>query len=160
MAKILKKKTIKKRVKKPTVVKKRKPSLKQLNAFKNTLKNRGNLTKAMIDAGYAPVTSHNPKKNLTNSKVWNDLMETHISLSKLAKVHDEMLEAQKLQVVNKNPVMMIDNDARIKAMDLGYKLHGKYAPDQLEITRRKYSGFSNKELLEKKEKARKFLTKE
>lgn len=41
-----------------------------------------------------------------------------------------------------------DGKIRKEALDLAYKLHGSYAPEQIELTKRKYQDLSNAELAE------------
>jgi hypothetical protein len=57
-------------------------------------------------------------------------MDKYIPELDLAKLHKEQLGATKFQVVDKCAEEYPDNDARLKALDLGYKLHGKYAPEK------------------------------
>lgn len=75
---------------------KRKPSLKQLKAIDNVVENGGNVSKAMIDAGYSPATAKTPQK-LTESKAWKDLMEEYLSDEVLAEKHTELLNSTKIE---------------------------------------------------------------
>ena len=50
------------------------PTLKQLQAAQKTVKNGGNVTRAMLEAGYAPATVNNPS-NLTKSKGFRTILE-------------------------------------------------------------------------------------
>lgn len=52
-----------------------------------------------------------------------------------------------------------DHRSRERAIDMAYKRKGTYAPEQINITRRKYQGLSNAELVAKKKKLKDFLLK-
>lgn len=51
-------------------------TLKQKKTFDNIVENRGNVSKAMEDAGYSPKTAKNPK-NFTESKGFKEIMEEY-----------------------------------------------------------------------------------
>ena len=136
----------------------RKPSLRQIRAARLVVENGGNVSKSMRDAGYSPGTAENPKK-LTESKAWPDLLAKFLPQDKIAKVHAELLEADRPVVCDKEITMFPDNDARARAVDLGHKLYGAYAPEQINITRRKYQDLSNEELAERMKKAKDAVTK-
>ena len=52
-----------------------------------------------------------------------------------------------------------DNRSRRDALDMAYKLGGKYAPDQIELVKRKYEDMSNAELAAKIKVLKDFLLK-
>lgn len=52
------------------------PTLKQKTAVEIVLENRGNVSRAMREAGYAPTTAENPK-NLTDSKGYREILAQH-----------------------------------------------------------------------------------
>lgn len=52
-----------------------------------------------------------------------------------------------------------DNRSRKDALDMAYKLGGKYAPDKVEIIKRKYQGMSNAELAARIKDIKNFLLK-
>lgn len=52
-----------------------------------------------------------------------------------------------------------DNLTRYKALDIAYKLHGSYAPDKIEIVKRKYQHLTNAELAAHIKKLKDFLLK-
>ena len=99
-------------------------TIKQKKAVKITLENSGIVSKAMLDAGYSPTVAKTPSV-LTSSKGWAELMEKHISDDKLAKVHDEGLEATKIHGTGDDFIEIPDFAVRHKYMDTGYKLKGK-----------------------------------
>lgn len=69
-----------------------------------------------------------------------------MSDSSLIKVHKELLH-------NK------DWRARDAGLEKAYKIRGKYAPEQMEITKREYQDLSNAELVALKKKLTDFLLK-
>ena len=71
------------------------PTIKQKKAFDKSVENRGNITKAMRDAGYSEATINNPK-DLTDSLGWKELLEKHLSENKLTQVHEELLNSSRL----------------------------------------------------------------
>ena len=99
-------------------------TIKQKKAVRITLENSGIVSKAMLDAGYSPTVAKTPSV-LTSSKGWAELMEKHISDDKLAKVHDEGLEATKIHGTGDDFIEIPDFAVRHKYMDTGYKLKGK-----------------------------------
>ena len=144
--------------KKPRHSKGRKPTIKQIRAAKLVVENHGNISKSMKEAGYSESSAKNPK-NLTESKCWADLMEEFLPESKIAAVHSELLEAERPVVIGPLMHFVADNDARARAVDMGYKLRGKFAADRIEITRRKYQDLSNAELMELMKKLKANVTK-
>ena len=52
-----------------------------------------------------------------------------------------------------------DQHSRKDAIDMGYKLKGVYAPEQIELTKRKYQDLSNAELVKLKQSLINYLTK-
>lgn len=137
---------------------------KQKEAIKNVVENRGNVSKAMRDAGYSKKTAKNPK-NLTESKTWEELMNQYLPDDLLAQKHNELLKStciehmvfplnitdkeikELLNSVNCEPrkyqhseqathvwFWARDNMAIKNALDLAYKLKGSYAPEKKDIT--------------------------
>lgn len=96
---------------------------KQKQVAKDIMENHGKpISKAMLDAGYTPATSKNPS-NLTNSKSWQELMEQYLPDEKLAKVHEEGLEATKWNDFTGDREK--DYSVRKQYLELGYKIKGK-----------------------------------
>src|SRR5581483_3498277 len=93
-------------------------------------------SKAMKEAGYSKVSATKPKK-LTASKGWAELMELHLSESRLARVHGEGLNATSPfnKIVGRDSkgapeyemVKVPDFSTRHKYLESGYKLRGRYA---------------------------------
>jgi hypothetical protein len=84
--------------------------------FELMAENGGIVSTAMVEAGYSPVTANTPGK-LTNSKAWKELMAEHLPDDLLAKKHHEFLNSKR-------------EDIGVKALDMGYKLKGSYAPEK------------------------------
>jgi hypothetical protein len=57
------------------------------------------------------------------------------------------LEAERPVICDKEVSMYPDNDARLRAIDLTYKMRGRYAPEKIEDVT-PYGKLSNKELAE------------
>lgn len=72
-----------------------KATIKQRRAAKLVVENRGNVSKAMREAGYSEISAKNPK-NLTESKGWKELMEEHLSEESLTKHHKALLNSTSL----------------------------------------------------------------
>jgi len=108
------------------------PTAKQKKAFDKTLENTGNVTKAMREVGYSENTIHKPQ-NLTESDGWKELMDEHISEQKLAKVHNEGLEATKCEKAIDGMVTIPDHVTRHKFMDTGYKIRGKIVKEDSSV---------------------------
>lgn len=123
---------------KPTVKFKRK-----LLASK-ILEKQGNVGEAMREMGYSDNYANNPQQ-ITRSKSWEDLMDKYLPEEKIIKVHKQQLHAKRPVICDKEISLYPDNDARIKAIDLSYKLRGKYAPEKVEDVT-PYGKLSNKEL--------------
>lgn len=73
-------------------LKKRKPSIKQKKALDILVGNGGNITQAMLDAGYSPATANTPQK-LTESKAWQELMAEYLPDHEIAEKHKQLLNS-------------------------------------------------------------------
>lgn len=74
-------------------------------AAKKVVENGGNVSQAMIEAGYSPNTAHTPQK-LTESKGWEELMEEFLSDKELQEKHRELLNATRLDHMVFPPLRM------------------------------------------------------
>ncbi len=135
-------------------------------AITKVLENNGNVSKSMKQAGYSPNSAKNPKI-LTESEAWNKLMKKFLSDDDLAKKHQELLDATRLDhmtfpvdetsLPDNEIVQMLkgvnckvkkivhgeqarhvyfwsyDNKARKEALDMAYKLKGKYT-EKVDVT--------------------------
>lgn len=99
-------------------------TLKQQMAIANLVKTSGNVSKAMRMAGYPEATVNNPQM-LTRSKTFQQLFKKRLSPQKLLRVHEEGLQATKVQSSPTEPDTIIpDYDTRFKYLALGYKVQG------------------------------------
>lgn len=73
----------------------RKPSIKQKKALDILVGNGGNITQAMLEAGYSVATANTPQK-LTDSKGWQELMAEHLSDDAVTQRHKELLNSTTL----------------------------------------------------------------
>lgn len=69
---------------------------KQKLAAEKIVENGGNVSKTMKEVGYSPETAKTPK-TLTQSKGWKQLMKKHLSDKVLAKKHNELLNARRIE---------------------------------------------------------------
>ena len=92
-------------------------TVRQEIAFKEVMEKRGNVSKAMLKAGYPPATAKNPA-NLTKSKSWQELMDKYLPEEKLLKVGQDGLKAV-------NDKGKKDFSVRHKYYETGLKLRNK-----------------------------------
>jgi len=118
---------------------------------------RVSVSAAMREVGYSPATAKNPQQ-LTKSKTWKELLKEFLPDDELARVHREQLEATDVVFRGKKRIEVPDNRARLTAVDMGYKLKGKYAAEKLEIDD-PYERMSNGELADKIAKLKAHLLK-
>jgi len=118
-------------------------TIKQKIAIEKVVENHGNVSRAMLEAGYDPTTAKNPK-NLTQSKSWMVLMDQYIPDDKLLAKHEEALEAVKpigaqilidkdgktISKENEGMIEVPDHVVRLKAVELGYRVKGKLRPEE------------------------------
>ena len=74
-----------------------------------------NMAEVMVKAGYSPRTARAPGK-LTKSKGWKQLLEKYMPDDKLLSVHNELLDSTQDQI-------------RLGAVGLGYRVKGKLTPE-------------------------------
>jgi hypothetical protein len=123
-------------------------TLRQRKTATILLENAGKMSvsMAMKKAGYPASTAKNPQQ-LTKSKSWDILMEEYIPEEKLARLHNEQLEAKKIQFRDNKRIEFPDNDARLRALDYGYKIRGMYPKEQIEVSFiARYKGLTDGEL--------------
>ncbi len=94
-----------------------KPTVRQKKAFKGMVENGRNKGEALREADYSEAVATHPKR-VTESKGWQQLVKEHLSEDKLAKVHDEGLNA----TMKGKP----DFSVRHKYLDTAYKITNKY----------------------------------
>ncbi len=100
-------------------------TIKQQLAMKNVVGNGGNITKAMLDAGYSPNTANTPQK-LTESTAWQELMEKFLPDERLIKKIHAGLEATKIHTSHTEPDREVtDWIAQHKFLETALRLKGK-----------------------------------
>jgi hypothetical protein len=70
-------------------------TIKQKRAIKKVAENGGNVSRAMLDAGYSPATAKTPQK-LTESKGWEGFMKQYLGDEQLASKHKQLLNSHRL----------------------------------------------------------------
>ncbi len=107
------------------------PTLKQKKAFQAVGVNGGNISKAMVEAGYSPSVSKRTDK-LTNTKGWEELMSTCLSDELLAERHLELLNKRDIRFSAEGEELSNEPDTQAvtKALDMAYKIKDKYAPEK------------------------------
>lgn len=120
------------------------------------------VTKAFRDVGYSEATVHNPSK-ITATKSWQALMDQYFPREFVAQKHKELFEAEDVVFMSHKGKIIEkrrpDHMARRSATEMAYKLRGDYAPEQMEISKRKFGDMSNSELAAVIETAKKKLLK-
>ena len=131
------------------------PTQKQLLAAQKIVKNKGNVTKTMLEVGYSEKTARTPQK-LTASKGFQDLMEDYLPNEDIIKQHSQLLNKTKIITyrtkktgkVKTYDTGEIDAPAVISALNMAYKLKGLYAPDKFQEVNQ-FADMSDEELEEK-----------
>lgn len=111
----------------------RKPKIERV--FKKTIESVMPVSQAMREVGYSEAYA-SISTRLTKTKVWQKLVEKHLSEKKLTEKHAEALEATKAISAQVFPdgkdgkpindfIEVPDYAIRLKAVELGYKLRGK-----------------------------------
>lgn len=124
------------------------PTLRQQKAVEKLVETGGNVTQAMIGAGYSPASANSPSV-LTESKGFQELVKEFIPDDLLLKVHREGLEANKVvsaraKTKHGDPINadedtddfieVPDHPTRSKFLELGYKVSGKLSGEAASIT--------------------------
>lgn len=97
----------------------------QIDTFEKVVNEHKPIPKAMLEAGYSKSFSNNPQE-LTRSDAWKELLDKHIPDELLTQKHRELLDARDKEG-------NIDVTAVRSGVDMGYKLKGKYAPEQSNV---------------------------
>jgi len=111
-------------------------TIKQKMTFKEVVKG-STIKGAMRKAGYSEETSKRTNK-VTRTKGWEELLEKHIPDSLLAKRHRELLNKQEVIIIRdgkeSHTELTEQPHTDVKAaIDMGYKLKGKYAAEKHEV---------------------------
>lgn len=114
-------------------------TMRQKQAIKELVGNGGNVTKAMIKAGYTKATANTPQK-LTESIGFRKLMEeAGLTDENLFKKHTELLNKRETIVVHEGKETRVevtdqpDSFAVKSALDMAYKIKGTYAAEKADV---------------------------
>ena len=151
-------------------------TIRQKEAFKKVMENGGNVSKSMREAKYSPESAHTPQKltdskgwkELMAKYLPDDeLVKKHKELLNATRLEHmvfpgKTLEkdiksllagvncvAKKIQKINEIKHVWFwakDNIALKSALDMGYKLTGKYAPEKHDINFDKFKDHSDEEI--------------
>lgn len=89
------------------------PTERMKKVFREVQENGTPVAVAMRENGYSHVSAKNPQK-LTQSKQWQHMLDKYgLSGETLAKRHGELVQSKK-------------EDVALRAIDMGYKVTGKY----------------------------------
>lgn len=138
--------------KKPKRVYKRSPSLRMRKTAKILLeKGSKSVSSAMREAGYSENTAKVPSK-VTKTQSWQSLMDQYLPQDLIARKHQELLEAEETVFIPRGNKILEkkrpDFAARKAGVDMAHKLRGNFAPEKVELSKRKFQDMSNKELSE------------
>ena len=107
-------------------------------------KNKGSVSKSMLEAGYSP--SYARTALLKHQKNFDKLVEKFLPDISLVNTHKALLKAEKMQVFNRKRTYEPDHEVRLRAVDLAYKIKNKYPKEALDITLRPDAAKSIEEL--------------
>lgn len=117
---------------------------------------------AAREAGYSETIADNPQK-ITKSKSWQALMDEFLPQDLIARKHQELLEAEETIFIPRGKEILErkrpDHMARRAGIDMAHKLRGNYAPEKIELERRKFQDMSDEELRTTIAEAKKVLLK-
>ena len=98
--------------------------------------NGGIAGKAMIQAGYSPVTANMPSK-LTQSQGFQELLAKNLPEKLVTKRHKQLLNKKEVIVRYNHEAKTYEtikteqpHSDTAKAIDMAYKLRGSYAPEK------------------------------
>lgn len=85
---------------------------------------------AMLSVGYSASMAKNPER-LTKTKTFQDLMEKYLPEKNLMKKHKEFLNSKRIiKTYQRGDLKEVTEETdpnAVKALDMAYKLKGKYA---------------------------------
>lgn len=120
--------------------------------------NGGNIEKAVRESGYSAAYARSGK--ITKTKAWQEYVDEFFSDEEILKVHKELIEATK-PIINKDGLVVDyidDYSVQIRALDMAYKIKGKYKPTQIAITN-PYENLTDEELTREIERIEKEMRK-
>ncbi len=136
----------------------KKPNLRMKKTAAILMESKGkSVSDAMRKAGYPATTAKNPQQ-VTRSQSWQALMDEYLPQDLIARKHQELLEAEETVFIPRGKEILErkrpDHAARKAGVDMAHKLRGNFAPEKIELSKRKFQDMSNKELAEFIEKAK------
>lgn len=99
-------------------------TLRQKKATEKLVENGGNISQAMLAAGYSPNTAHTPQK-LTESKGFEELRDQFMPDNEVLATHKAGFSAMRIHGTNDNFIEIPDYGIRLKAVELAYKVKGR-----------------------------------
>ena len=120
-----------------------------LKEISKNIKSGITLEKAMLKAGYSKSYAKT-STHLKDTKSWQKLLETYLSDEDLAKKHNELLNKKEIIIINQKRkkfkiIKTGQPHSDVKsAIDMGYKLKGKYSPEEINM---KFKGFTKEQLI-------------
>lgn len=136
----------------------RKPSLRMVKTAKIMIGKDGkSFAQAAREAGYSNAIANNPQK-VTKTQSWQTLMDQYLPQDLIARKHQELLEAEEIVFIPRGKKILErkrpDHAARKAGIDMAHKLRGNFAPEKIELSKRKFQDMSNAELAAFIEKAK------
>lgn len=144
-----KKKTTKKAVKREPSVKQKRAMRKLVEALENG--SYSTMKDILKDSGYSDNVASQPTK-VTKTATWRELMDEYLPDELLAKTHAELFKAEGTIYATSegritDTMKVPDWTARKNAIDLAYKVKGRFAPTQMAVSvERKLEELSDEEL--------------
>lgn len=113
--------------------------------LKNFVENPGSMGEAIRKAGYSEAYASQPGE-LLSTKSFQQLLKEDLPDDLLTSKHRELLNAE-VKVYRKGELetQRMDTEAVARALDMGYKLKGAYAPER-QIVLNLYAGRSDDDL--------------
>lgn len=131
--------------------------IRQKKVLKEMLANDGKLEPAVRKAGYSK--NYARAGRFQKTKTWKDLLEEYLPDDELQKKHKQLLNQKtKLRFKGVEIGEVDETDVQAKALDMAYKLKGKYAPEKFQNVS-PYEDMTLEELNEEIEKIERKLKK-
>lgn len=114
---------------------KRKPNFRVKKTIENLIENHGNVSRAMVDAGYSKSYAKNPQ-DLVATQTFQDLMDELLPDKEIGKRLKEIMNAPRLVrkfIKGDLELETTETDpSQIKAVDIALKVKGRY-PKESEV---------------------------
>lgn len=138
--------------KKPRKPKVHRPSVRMIKTAKIMAEKGGkSFREAAKEAGYSESVANSPAK-VIKTQSWQALMDKYLPQDLVARKHAELLEAEDVVFIPRGKKILErrrpDYMARRAGIEMAHKLRGNFAPEKIELSKRKFQDMSNKELAE------------